>query len=87
MDTNVVEKPASKPKKGAKFWLIFLALCLTLFLSALEYMAVPNALPVIIHDLEGREFEWIGTAYGLASTAFIPLSGNMAEVQHILLIS
>ncbi|KAJ3846012.1 Mfs1.2 [Lentinula lateritia] len=67
------------PKKDAKFWLIFWSLCLTLFLSALEY-AIPNALPVIINDLQGQEFAWIGTAYGLASTVFLPMSGNMAEI-------
>lgn len=68
-------------KKGLKFWLIVLSLCLSIFLSALELTAVSTALPVIIHDLQGGDFVWVGTAYSLASTAFLPLSGGVAEVR------
>lgn len=73
------EKIASVPK-GPRFWFIFLSLCSALFLSALEFSAVANALPVIIHDLNGSEFAWVGTAYSLAQTAFQPLSGSAAEI-------
>jgi MFS family permease len=32
-------------------------------------------------DLGGTDnFAWIGTAYALASTAFLPLSGNLADI-------
>lgn len=33
-------------------------------------------LPTIIADLEGHEFVWVGGAYTLGSTAFLPLSGE-----------
>ena len=33
-----------------------------------------------VNDLHGTEFEWIGSAYALASTAFLPLSGGLAQV-------
>jgi MFS family permease len=42
--------------------------------------AVANALPVIVNVLQGTDFAWIGTAYTLAATAFLPLSGAAAEV-------
>lgn len=50
-------------------------------------IAIGNALPSIINDLnagsdssQGEEFAWIGTAYTLSSTAFLPLSSCVAEV-------
>ncbi|EAU87383.2 MFS multidrug transporter [Coprinopsis cinerea okayama7 len=68
-------------KKGAKFWLVFVSLCVTLFLSALDYTALASALPVIVHELKGSDFAWIGTAYALTSTAFLPMSGGLAQVK------
>lgn len=72
--------PPSPQKKGFNFWMIFLSLCLAMFLSAVELSAVSTAMPTIIHELEGDDFVWVGTAYALASTAFLPMSGGMAEV-------
>lgn len=39
-----------------------------------------TALPTIVNDLHGTEFEWVGSAYALASTAFLPLTGALAQV-------
>lgn len=75
------ESGVAVAKRGLAFWLIFLSLCLSLFLSALELTGVSTALPVIIQELEGSEFAWVGTAYSLASTAFLPMSGCVAEVR------
>ncbi|KAH9847856.1 Mfs1.2 [Lenzites betulinus] len=72
--------PQRSNKKGLQFWLIVLSLCLSIFLSALELTAVATALPVIIEDLNGSDFVWVGTGYSLASTAFLPLSGGVAEI-------
>ena len=41
---------------------------------------VSTALPVIVKDLKGSEFEWIGSAYSLSATAFMLLSGGFAQV-------
>lgn len=41
---------------------------------------VGTALPVIVSELHGNEFEWVGSAYALAATAFLPLSGGLAQV-------
>ena len=44
---------------------------------------VGTALPVIISDLHGSEFEWVGSAYALSATAFLPLTGGLAQVSLI----
>lgn len=80
-----VDIPSSKPdeksnKKGAAFWLIIFAICASLFLSALELTAVSTVLPTIAQDLHAIEFIWVGSAYALASTAFLPMSGNVAQI-------
>jgi len=67
-------------KRGAKFWLVFLSICLSCFLSALDITVVSTALPIIVHDLNGQDFVWIGAAYTLTSTAFLPMSGALAEI-------
>ncbi|KIP05973.1 hypothetical protein PHLGIDRAFT_73402 [Phlebiopsis gigantea 11061_1 CR5-6] len=71
---------ATTTKRGIRFWLIFLAICVSLFLSALELTAVSTALPTIIHDLSGEDFVWVSSAYSLASTALLPASGGMAQI-------
>ncbi len=68
------------PKKGIVFWLIFLSICVALFLSALELTAVSTTLPTIAHDLHATDFVWVGSAYALSSTAFMPMSGGIAQI-------
>ncbi|KAF8554529.1 MFS general substrate transporter [Imleria badia] len=66
-------------KKGAKFWLIFASMCICLSLSALELSSIATALPTIANDLQASQFTWVGTAFALASTAFLPMSGSIAQ--------
>ncbi|TBU29033.1 major facilitator superfamily domain-containing protein [Dichomitus squalens] len=81
---TTVEPAEARPqvaKRGARFWLIFLALSFALFLSPLELTSVSTALPTILLDLNnGEDFIWISSAYTLASTAILPLSGALAEI-------
>ncbi|KAJ7666622.1 major facilitator superfamily domain-containing protein [Mycena polygramma] len=82
--------PSSTPHRGPTFWLIFASICISLFVSALELTTVSTALPIIAADLRVTEFVWVGTAYALASTAFLPMSGGLAEIfgrQHAMLLS
>ncbi|KAJ7687060.1 Mfs1.2 [Mycena olivaceomarginata] len=73
----MTETPFSKPYR---FWLIFLSLCISLFLAAFELTAVTTALPSIIRDLQGSHFIWVGSGYSIAATAFLPMSGGVAEI-------
>ncbi|KAJ3552285.1 hypothetical protein NM688_g4228 [Phlebia brevispora] len=79
-DGGVKDGELQKSAKGFRFGMIFLAICVSMFMSALEFTSVGTALPTIIHDLQGQDFVWIGSAYALASTALLPASGGMAEI-------
>ncbi|KAF7313378.1 MFS domain-containing protein [Mycena chlorophos] len=73
--------PVAAGKKSRAFYLSFLAICTTTFLSAIDLTAVATALPTIAHALNDTkgEFTWVGTAYALASTTFILLGGSLAD--------
>ncbi|KAJ6450091.1 iron permease [Mycena sanguinolenta] len=74
--------PPKRAPKSRAFWLSFVALMFAVFLAALDLTAVATALPTIadaLHDTRG-DYIWVGSAYALSSTAFIPLSGNLADV-------
>ncbi|GBE86280.1 Efflux pump FUS6 [Sparassis crispa] len=80
-----------RTKKGSAFWLSFVAITASTFLSALDLTAVSTALPTITNDLHGgNDFSWVGSAYALTSTAFLPLSGGLADIfgrRPVMLIS
>ncbi|KAF9222807.1 MFS general substrate transporter [Gyrodon lividus] len=68
-----------RPPKDVKFWLIFISLCTCLILSALELSSVATALPTIANVFHASQFVWVGSAYAMASTAFLPMSGGLAQ--------
>lgn len=73
--------PPQKTRKDAAFCLAFVAIVASVTLSALDLTAVSTALPTITQDLHGGDdFSWVGSAYSLSSTAFLPLSGAFANV-------
>ncbi|KAI0316904.1 iron permease [Amylostereum chailletii] len=67
-------------RRDFRFWLVFLAIGISTVITALELSAVSTALPDIIHDLNGTTFVWVGSAYTLSATAFIPLSGGLSQI-------
>jgi MFS family permease len=75
----VVSVVGPRPK-DTRFWLIIFAVCMALFLSALELTAVSTALPTIVADLQGEHFVWVGSAYALASSAILPMTGGLAQI-------
>lgn len=71
----------AKTKKGGAFWLSVMAVLVSVFISALDLTAVSTALPTIISDLKGgNDFTWVGSAYSLASTSVLPLTGCLADI-------
>jgi MFS family permease len=66
--------------KDLRFFLILLALCTGQFLGALELSAVSTALPTITAALHGEDFVWVGSAYALASSAILPMTGGLAQI-------
>lgn len=72
--------------------LIMLALCMAVFLAALDVTIITTALPTIAAHFKTsvREYSWIGSAYLLASAAIIPSSGKISDIfgrKPILLIA
>ena len=41
--------------------------------------AISTALPTIVDHLHGTDFIWAGSAYTIASTAILPLIGNLVS--------
>ncbi|KAJ7889221.1 iron permease [Mycena leptocephala] len=63
-----------------RFWCIILSLAICILLTAIEFTAVGTALPVIVQDLSGDKFIWVGSAYTLGETALIPFCGGLAQI-------
>ncbi|RAH75067.1 MDR family MFS transporter [Aspergillus aculeatinus CBS 121060] len=64
-----------------RFWLVFIALCVTSLLAALEGTVTSTALPTIVADLQiGDNYPWVSNAYFLTTAAFQPLYGQLANV-------
>ncbi|KZP08866.1 iron permease [Athelia psychrophila] len=84
-EKEISRKPAiaTTEQLGAKrdwhFWGIFLSLAVASLTSALDLSSISTALPVIANDLHGSQFVWVGSAYTLSSTAFLPMSGGLAQ--------
>ncbi|EMD39089.1 hypothetical protein CERSUDRAFT_104356 [Gelatoporia subvermispora B] len=73
--------PAKKSGRGSAFWLSFIAVLSSIFLSAMDLTGVSTILPTVTADLNGGDkYTWIGSAYALASTAILPLTGGLADI-------
>ncbi|KAK6330251.1 hypothetical protein TWF730_004746 [Orbilia blumenaviensis] len=61
--------------------IIVSALCVNLFLCALDQTIVSTALPAIVEDLGGNvAYSWVGSSYLIASSAFIPSWGKFSDI-------
>ncbi|RLL96034.1 hypothetical protein CFD26_104292 [Aspergillus turcosus] len=80
------EAPEGAPKKQAfnhdiRFWLVFMALCVTSLLAALEGTVTSTALPTIVANLHiGDNYPWVSNAYFLTTACFQPIYGQIANV-------
>ncbi|KAJ3284918.1 hypothetical protein HK104_009714, partial [Borealophlyctis nickersoniae] len=64
-----------------QFSFIMVGLALAVFLAALDQTIIAIAIPAIATELKGfSEIAWIGTAYFLTSTAFMPSYGKFADI-------
>lgn len=87
-----LEKPAEgEEKKGeeemspgrskGKIALIMLALCMAVFLAALDVTIITTALPTISeHFNSSAGYTWIGSAFLLANAASIPSWGKVSDI-------
>ncbi|MBI1339559.1 DHA2 family efflux MFS transporter permease subunit [bacterium] len=70
--------------------IIFAALLLVFFLSALDQTIVSTAMPTIVRELQGLDlYPWVTTGYLLTSTVMVPIWGKLGDLfgrKRILLI-
>lgn len=77
--TGTVTQTSFKPDR--RFWAVYVALLLVMFLSAMDQSIVGTALPTIVGELGGAEhMSWIITAYTLAITVVMPLYGKLGDL-------
>ncbi|KAJ6511410.1 major facilitator superfamily domain-containing protein [Mycena vitilis] len=62
-----------------RFCMVLLSLVLALFLAVMEGNGISTALPVIAEDLHLPDFIWVASAYAIACTVLLALSGGLAE--------
>lgn len=68
-----------KAKRGRAFWLVFLSLAVSLYQAAFELCAVGIGLPTVAEDLHAVDFVWVGSAYALAASCALPMTGGLAQ--------
>ncbi|ORY52686.1 MFS general substrate transporter [Rhizoclosmatium globosum] len=64
-----------------QFFLVFVGLALAVFVVSLDMTIISVALQVIASEFDSlNQINWVGTAYFLTSTAFIPVYGQLSDV-------
>lgn len=75
--------PSQAAKMGKKKIIVVMtALCLALFLAALDMTIISTALPTIAAEFAASEsgYSWIASSYLLANAACIPLWGKVSDI-------
>ncbi|KAJ0342140.1 hypothetical protein COL922a_001531 [Colletotrichum nupharicola] len=80
-DEATVTKPAPARSK-AQTTILMLALCMAVFLAALDAVIITSALPTISSAVSASDsgFAWIGAAYLLANAASVPFWGKVSDI-------
>ncbi|EGR47577.1 uncharacterized protein TRIREDRAFT_108893 [Trichoderma reesei QM6a] len=78
------QSPADEPeasRTNIETFLIIFALCLALFLAALDMTIITTAIPTISnHFGSSAGYVWIGSAYLLGNAAFVPTWGKISDI-------
>lgn len=74
--------PPRKSRPTVPTLLAFVALCLSIFLVALDTVLIPTALPTISLSFHVPDslYAWTGSAYLLANAASVPFWGKLSDV-------
>lgn len=76
IDDEDVEYP-----HGAKLWIILMALCLAVFLVALDQTIIATAIPKITDHFNSiQDIGWYGSSYLLTATALQPTFGRIYTI-------
>jgi MFS family permease len=77
------EKTPHQPKQthSWRFWLVFVALCLISFISAIDSTIVTVALPTMTRAIGGeKDYVWMANVFVFAATATQPLFGQVSNI-------
>ncbi|EHK40291.1 hypothetical protein TRIATDRAFT_302688 [Trichoderma atroviride IMI 206040] len=78
------QPPADEPEAGrtkVETALVIFALCLALFLAALDITIITTAIPTISnHFNSSAGYVWIGSAYMLGNATFVPTWGKISDI-------
>jgi MFS family permease len=80
--TNADGEPASSRRSTGATVVIMIALCMAVFLAALDAVIITVALPTISRELGASDsgYAWIGSAYLLANATSIPFWGKVSDI-------
>lgn len=79
-DAQIAEDPEASRTKLETFLIMF-ALCLALFLAALDMTIVTTAIPTISSHFDSSAgYIWVGSAYLLGNGAFVPTWGKISDI-------
>ncbi|KAF6839370.1 hypothetical protein CPLU01_01790 [Colletotrichum plurivorum] len=82
-DETVVAAGKTTPTRSkAQTMILMLALCMAVFLAALDAVIITTALPTISREVGASDsgFAWIGAAYLLANAASVPFWGKVSDI-------
>jgi len=73
-------RDAPPPIGRARFWLIYIALAAGMFLSSLNHTVLSAAMPTIVGDLGGVQYQaWMTTAFLITATITMPVYGRLGD--------
>ncbi|KAJ4984947.1 transporter C3H1.06c 4 [Stagonosporopsis vannaccii] len=77
-----ISPPTSSSRPPLSILLAYTALCISIFLVALDTVLIPTALPTISESFRIPDslYAWTGSAYLLANASSIPFWGTLADV-------
>ncbi|KIW09521.1 uncharacterized protein PV09_00397 [Verruconis gallopava] len=82
MDQDALEHQGTRDRSRGKTVAIVFALCLALFLAALDTVLITTALPSIakIFNISDSGYAWVGSAYLLTNAASVPFWGKISDI-------
>ncbi|KAI4235062.1 MAG: hypothetical protein LQ349_003410 [Xanthoria aureola] len=81
-DEKTADAPVQPQRSKGKTTLIMLALCIAVFLAALDTTIITTAIPTIAvrFNASAADYTWIGSAYLLAAASSTPIWGKFSDI-------
>ncbi|KAL0942766.1 MFS drug [Colletotrichum truncatum] len=81
-EETTIAKTTTPMRNKAQTSMLMFALCIAVFLAALDAVIITTALPTIAREVGASDsgFAWIGAAYLLANAASVPFWGKVSDI-------